>query len=566
MPYIDQITRGGTTYDIQDSATKAMAEAIPPMIAYEELTTTATHAYTAGNSYFTLGGVLYKATADIDIGDPIVTTGADANCQAVPGGAMGEVSDLKSATDDLTAAISSDDPVPVQKTLLNYSTDPAIVDGDVTVHDGYVLNSSGNNASSSRSMWYEFAVSPGDVYTISGRLGNYSVVLFDGAAKAKIYLIADVGAEITASGKGTYNSATKSFAGWELTIPEYDESTFAYHVDKIGITAASYTLGSVDNATPICTTTVEQKNYIRSQDLLDDITDLQNDTVYRDTPITNFPAYLKNVIAYKPTGAFAKPYICLSTDDGREGLIHQTIEMVVDVAHVPVTFCIHSHSDIFYAQKRKKYTLAEVVSAISGAITNYGCELALHDNHLWADKDATHKTSYTEKTLAQYVAEEQAFFADPHEIDTDTPLNVSWTLKSASAPEHATDPIVCGIMGGTFGMLRSGDTNLGMIKNIYDYKCVGARSNLYCLPCKNFNSGMYNTLQKCKDAVDYAIANKLVLPIFWHEAIMADSTTESDENEHISDSQIEDLLLPMIAYAKQQNVEFVTLSQIQSLV
>lgn len=102
MPYIDQITRGGTTYDIQDSATKAVAEAIPPMIAYEELTTTATHDYTAGNSYFILGGVLYQATADIDIGDPIVTTGTGANAAQVPGGVTGEVADLKSAFDELS--------------------------------------------------------------------------------------------------------------------------------------------------------------------------------------------------------------------------------------------------------------------------------------------------------------------------------------------------------------------------------------------------------------------------------------------------------------------------------
>ena len=104
MPYIDQITRGGTTYDIQDSATKAVAEAILPMIAYEELTTTATHAYTAGNSYFTLSGVLYKATADIAIGDNIITTGTGANATQVPGGVSGQVADLKSAFVDNTGS------------------------------------------------------------------------------------------------------------------------------------------------------------------------------------------------------------------------------------------------------------------------------------------------------------------------------------------------------------------------------------------------------------------------------------------------------------------------------
>lgn len=41
------------------------------------------------------------ATADIAIGDNIVTSGASANCEAVPGGVSGQVADLKSAIDQL---------------------------------------------------------------------------------------------------------------------------------------------------------------------------------------------------------------------------------------------------------------------------------------------------------------------------------------------------------------------------------------------------------------------------------------------------------------------------------
>ena len=65
----------------------------------------ATMAHATG-SYFVFGGVLYKATSDIAIGDPIVTTGTGANAAQVPGGVTGEVADLKSAIDEITDVVT----------------------------------------------------------------------------------------------------------------------------------------------------------------------------------------------------------------------------------------------------------------------------------------------------------------------------------------------------------------------------------------------------------------------------------------------------------------------------
>lgn len=60
----------------------------------------ATKAHATG-SYFVFGGALYIATADIAIGDDIVTTGTGANAVQAPGGAMGEVADLKSVLEQI---------------------------------------------------------------------------------------------------------------------------------------------------------------------------------------------------------------------------------------------------------------------------------------------------------------------------------------------------------------------------------------------------------------------------------------------------------------------------------
>lgn len=75
------------------STIEANAQAALSYIGPSEASSTASAAHAAG-SYFIYNGKLYQATADIAIGDTI-TSGT--NCAKVPGGAMGEVSNLKSA-------------------------------------------------------------------------------------------------------------------------------------------------------------------------------------------------------------------------------------------------------------------------------------------------------------------------------------------------------------------------------------------------------------------------------------------------------------------------------------
>ena len=98
----------GDVYNVNNTANAAANNAadaqqlVAPLESFAGMPTGhATMAHAAG-SYFVYGGVLHMATADIAIGDNIVTTGASANCKAVPGGAMGEVSDLKSAISNVT--------------------------------------------------------------------------------------------------------------------------------------------------------------------------------------------------------------------------------------------------------------------------------------------------------------------------------------------------------------------------------------------------------------------------------------------------------------------------------
>ena len=71
---------------------RANAQAALSYIGPSESTSTASAAHAEG-TYFTYNGKLYKATAAIAVGDTIAD---GTNCTQVPGGAMGEVYDLKS--------------------------------------------------------------------------------------------------------------------------------------------------------------------------------------------------------------------------------------------------------------------------------------------------------------------------------------------------------------------------------------------------------------------------------------------------------------------------------------
>lgn len=75
-------------------------------IAVTEASSTASAAHAKG-SYLIYDGNLYQATADIAIGDSLATTGTGANIAQVTGGAMGEVTDLKSATGALETRVSA---------------------------------------------------------------------------------------------------------------------------------------------------------------------------------------------------------------------------------------------------------------------------------------------------------------------------------------------------------------------------------------------------------------------------------------------------------------------------
>lgn len=276
MPYIDQITRGETTYDIQDSATKAVAEAILPMIAYEELTATATHDYSAGNSYFTLGGVLYMATANIAIGDPIVTTGTGANCEEVPGGLGGEVTALWFASNqlkDLHGLVDYNNKYPYHK-VYNSSAYTGYVDRSGT---RFVFNGAFTPSSTAGKVIVNNPIEP-VVFTNTApsTSATYALKLTNGHVyRARMHEISggktnDVKIRINKAGAGsaTGDAYIDKLSGDSVCDFAYDLDTYPDGINIIIVVTRTSTGNTLTNYTVDVT--------------LEDITDGANDQIYTD--------------------------------------------------------------------------------------------------------------------------------------------------------------------------------------------------------------------------------------------------------------------------------------------
>lgn len=260
-------------------------------------------------------------------------------------------------------------------------------------------------------------------------------------------------------------------------------------------------------------------------------------------PLSYMPSYIVNDLAYRPLGQLQHPYICLSCDDGYTELETYTIPMLLE-KNVPCTFGLWaSYSKIGAAIP---FGPSQVLTTESGraAVLNaisHGCTVAQHGGIEW--------TEYDEADLNEFFDREQAAF---------TALGI--TVSGAICPSHCINNMVRAVVGGRFGSVRSGyrgyKSKADMQNNIpgdvfdpYEYRCAGARTNVYGY--SSFNSNAVS-LEYMKSAVDYAIANNLVVMIYWHDWDLT-SSQKAD-------------LEALIDYAKAQDITFCTLGDIPTLI
>lgn len=260
-------------------------------------------------------------------------------------------------------------------------------------------------------------------------------------------------------------------------------------------------------------------------------------------PLSYMPSYIVNDLAYRPLGQLQHPYICLSCDDGATELETYTIPMLLE-KNVPCTFGLWASSSKVGAaipfRPSQVLTTESGRAAVLNAIS-HGCTVAQHGGIEW--------TEYDEADLNEFFDREQAAF---------NALGI--TVSGAICPSHCINNMVRAVAGGRFGSVRSGykgyKSKADMQNNIpgdvfdpYEYRCAGARTNVYGY--SSFNSNAVS-LEYMKSAVDYAIANNLVVMIYWHDWDLT-SSQKAD-------------LEALIDYAKAQNITFCTLGNIPTLI
>ena len=254
------------------------------------------------------------------------------------------------------------------------------------------------------------------------------------------------------------------------------------------------------------------------------------------------PEYITNAMSVRQLGTLENAYICLTCDDGAAELESYTIPMLL-TKNVPCTFGLWaSTSKVGAAQAFNKSVIlqsASGISALNSAI-EAGCSVAQHGPLEWTEMTAAELNEFFDREATAWE-------------------HLGITVKGAICPSHCINNKVRVVAGGRFGVVRSGYHGYlsksdqqaavnGDVFAAYSYYCTGPRSNVFGLSSFNTNAV---TLSLMKAAVDFAIAQKMILVVYWHDW---DLTAEQKSD-----------LEAFIDYAKAQNITFCTLGEIPHL-
>lgn len=228
---------------------------------------------------------------------------------------------------------------------------------------------------------------------------------------------------------------------------------------------------------------------------------------------------LTTALSYRPLGNLSKPYFCLVTDDGYEGVSTYSIPTFVIGKNIPMTFGIAKTSPVL----ENPTTLAVLMNALE----NNNCICSQHGFTRW--------TQFTnEDQLCDFFDQEKEYF------DT---LGIE--IKGAICPAHEINNMVRAVVGNRFGVVRTGYISSGIY---YPHNLNGSKSNVFGLDCTNLKD---YSLEENQLRIDYAVDNNMLMIGFFHEW----------ELETADKTRIE----AIVDYAIAKNMEFVTLDQIPYL-
>lgn len=243
-------------------------------------------------------------------------------------------------------------------------------------------------------------------------------------------------------------------------------------------------------------------------------------------PLSAMPSYLTKLLSYRPLGQLAKPYICLSCDDGDATLATDTIPALKAYKttysqNIPVTFGLLNTSTVV--------TNATYRELVQEMVSDYGCSVAVHGDVTFTNLD------------------EIALQAEL-KTQKDALTTAGFTPNGIIYPQHSFNEMVCAVAGGQYGVCCTGGNYTDLTYG--DGNACGPRSNMFALyRLSLFNSSM--TTQKIHDYVDYIEANNMLMCAFWHDSSFASNHALLDE---------------LVSYAVGKGIDFITIGDILTIV
>lgn len=237
----------------------------------------------------------------------------------------------------------------------------------------------------------------------------------------------------------------------------------------------------------------------------------------KNQPITTLG--LTTALSYRPLGQLSKPYFCLVTDDGYEGVATYSIPTFVVGKSIPMTFGVAKTSPVLENP--------ETLEVLMDALENNNCICSQHGFTRWTQ-------FANEDQLNDFFDQEKEYFD-----------SLGIEIKGAICPAHEINNTVRAVVGNRFGVVRTGYISSGNYPNNLN----GPRSNIFGLDCTNLKD---YSLDDNKARIDYAVSNNMLMIGFFHEW----------EIETADKTRIE----AIVDYAISKNMEFITLDQIPYLI
>ena len=256
--------------------------------------------------------------------------------------------------------------------------------------------------------------------------------------------------------------------------------------------------------------------------------------------LNNCDSNMINLLKYRPLGRLSKPYLAVTCDDGRYALATYTLPRAKYWKtqygiNIPITMALFDDCNVLVDDDYK--------SLVIEMLTDYDCSIATHGRSAFT-------TYTTRQRLINYLNSQHTSL---HTLTGFYPTSVIY-------PEHLYNDEVQTVCGSFYGVCGCGGnrTHLMYADSDGDAWYGGDRTNMYEI--YRFKISMPDmTIQKIKDAIDFAYDNNMLLCAYFHDIDMIDEEDSNASNNRAC-------LDYFVQYGCSKGIDFINLGDLPDLV